>query len=105
MRYYGESNVPGAPGNFRTLEYIPVRDGIPSFEPMPYYGGGMGLQPLAGNPFGSDFVIPGAVPMGQPVLPGENQKLIESVYGRRRPVPIQGNPLLPGSSQLTIRGV
>lgn len=51
MRYYGESNVPGAPGNFRTLEYVPARDGIPSFEPMPYYGGGMGAEPLAGGNF------------------------------------------------------
>lgn len=51
MRYYGESNVPGAPGNFRTLEYVPARDGIPSFEPMPYYGGGMGVEPLAGGNF------------------------------------------------------
>lgn len=50
MRYYGESNVPGAPGNFRTMEYAPARDGIPAFEPMPYYGGGMGVEPMAALP-------------------------------------------------------
>lgn len=50
MRYYGESNVPGAPGNFRTSEYVPARDGIPAFEPMPYYGGGMGVDPMAALP-------------------------------------------------------
>ncbi len=115
--------------------------------PMPYYGGGMNVQParfdpsqlnvqprsdyqqqpgytpfqleqdrdrfilhdprsgVAGNPFGAEFVIPGAGPGGQPVLPGENKQSIEGVYGRRRPVPVQNNPLLPGSSPLVIRGV
>jgi hypothetical protein len=37
---------------------------------------------LAGNPFGPAFQIPGRKPGGQPVLPGENKKDVEDVYGR-----------------------
>jgi hypothetical protein len=54
MFYGGESNVPGAPGNL-----------------------------LAGNPLMDPrFKIPGTRSGGQPVLPGENKKDIEDVYGR-----------------------
>ena len=54
MFYGGESNVPGAPGNL-----------------------------LAGNPLMEPrFKIPGTKSGGQPVLPGENKKDIEDVYGR-----------------------
>jgi hypothetical protein len=37
---------------------------------------------VAGNPFGPAFQIPGKKPGGQPVLPGENKKDVEDVYGR-----------------------
>jgi hypothetical protein len=54
MFYGGESNVPGAPGNL-----------------------------LAGNPLMDPrFKIPGTRSGGQPVLPGENKKDVEDVYGR-----------------------
>jgi hypothetical protein len=45
---------------------------------------------VAGNPFGPDFQIPGKKPGGQPVLPGENKKVIEDVYGRPGPRPMPG---------------
>jgi hypothetical protein len=54
MFYGGESNVPGAPGNL-----------------------------FAGNPLMDPrFKIPGTRSGGQPVLPGENKKDVEDVYGR-----------------------
>jgi hypothetical protein len=76
MFYGGMTNVPGAPGNL-----------------------------LAGNPFGSEFVIPGKKPMGRPVLPGENRKDIEGVYGRPGPQPMPGSmplglPMAMGGSNL-----
>jgi hypothetical protein len=37
---------------------------------------------VAGNPFGPAFEIPGKKPNGQPVLPGEDKKMIEGVYGQ-----------------------
>jgi hypothetical protein len=45
---------------------------------------------VAGNPFGPAFQIPGKKPGGQPVLPGENKKMIEDVYGRPGPQPMPG---------------
>jgi hypothetical protein len=45
---------------------------------------------IAGNPFSQDFQIPGKKPSGQPVLPGENKKGIEDVYGRPGPQPMPG---------------
>jgi len=76
MYYGGESNVPGAPGNL-----------------------------LAGNPFGPAFAIPGKRPVGQPILPGENKKDIENVYGVPGPKPMPGGaplglPMAFGSSNL-----
>jgi hypothetical protein len=65
MFYGGMTNVPGAPGNLQ-----------------------------AGNPFGSQFVIPGKRPAGQPILPGEQQEEIEGVYGRPGPQPMPGTPPL-----------
>jgi len=62
MFYGGESNVPGAPGNL-----------------------------LAGNPLMDPrFKIPGTRSGGQPVLPGENKKDIEDVYGRPGMKPMPG---------------
>ena len=60
---------------------------------------------LAGNPFGSDFQIPGKRPIGQPVLPGENKKMIEGVYGQpgSKPKPRTlaiGNPVAGNDSPL-----
>jgi len=49
---------------------------------------------VAGNPFGPAFQIPGKKPGGQPVLPGENKKDIEDVYGRLGPQPMPGTPPL-----------
>ena len=68
--YRGESNVPGAAGNL-----------------------------MAGNPFGSDFIIrqrPGQRP-GQPIMPGENKQDIEKLYGAPGLIPMQlpNQPLLP----------
>lgn len=76
MYYGGEYNVPGAPGNL-----------------------------IAGNPFGPQFAIPGRRPVGQPVLPGEDQKAIEEVYGTPGPKPMPGTaplglPMAFGSSNL-----
>lgn len=76
MYYAGESNVPGAPGNL-----------------------------IGGNPFGPGFVIPGRKPVGQPVLPGEDRKAIEGVYGTPGPKPMPGTdplglPMAFGSSNL-----
>jgi hypothetical protein len=45
---------------------------------------------IAGNPFSQDFQIPGKKPSGQPILPGENKKGIEDVYGRPGPQPMPG---------------
>ena len=45
---------------------------------------------LAGNPFGSDFQIPGKRPIGQPALPGENKGMIEGVYGQPGPQSVPG---------------
>ena len=76
MYYGGEYNVPGAPGNL-----------------------------IAGNPFGPQFAIPGRRPVGQPVLPGEDKKAIEEVYGTPGPKPMPGAaplglPMAFGSSNL-----
>lgn len=62
-------------------------------------------QFLAGNPFGPGFVIPNKQPTGRPLLPGEDPKAIEGVYGPTGPRPMPGNipPALPmamGSSNL-----
>ena len=66
-RMQGESNVPGAPGS----RY----DGL--------YGNVFAGNLLAGNPLMDPrFTIPGKRSGGQPVLPGENKKDIEDVYGR-----------------------
>lgn len=61
--------------------------------------------PLAGNPFGPGFVIPGKTPVRQPVLPGENKEAIEGVYGTPGPKQMPGSaplglPMAMGSSNL-----
>lgn len=52
LRYYGQENVPGAPlSGMRTMEFVPGRDSA-NMQPLPYMGGGFGIQPLgvAGTP-------------------------------------------------------
>ena len=46
--------------------------------------------PLAGNPFGPGFVIPGKTPVRQPVLPGESKEAVEGVYGTPGPKQMPG---------------
>ena len=93
----------GEPVQFQTLPYY--GSGF-QFQTLPYYGGGFNVQPLmAGNPFSSDFVIPGAKRQQQPVLPGGDPGLIRKVYGGIAPMQMPVNPLLPGSSKTIIRGV
>lgn len=46
IRYYGQANVPGAPlSGMRTMEFVPGRDFV-GMQPLPYAGGGFGIQPL-----------------------------------------------------------
>lgn len=93
-------------GNAGALNDLVYRGEPVQFQTLPYYGGGFNVQPLmAGNPFSSDFVIPGAKRQQQPVLPGEDPGLIRKVYGGIAPMQMPANPLLPGSSKTIIRGV
>lgn len=69
MRLSGFQNFPGAPGNN-------------------LFAGGNFLG-------GAGLAIPGANPTGQPILPGENKKDIEDVYGPGTPTQPQ-LPSLPG---------
>ena len=51
--YYmaGESNVPGAGGNLGGARDLVYRNEPVKAVPMPYYGGGMGVETLAGGNF------------------------------------------------------
>jgi hypothetical protein len=95
VRTDGGYGVPGMPGNSGGINPLAFMQGQYG-QPMPGYE-------MAGNPFGSSFVIPNKKPAGQPVLPGENRRMIEGVYGSPQPRPMPGAPALPmafGSSNL-----
>ena len=102
--------APGAPGVIRPGSKQKLKDIFPSV-PGGYGGedGGprYGTTPggVASNPFGPQFEIPGRKPVGQPVLPGEDKKAIEDVYGIPGPKPMPGTaplglPMAFGSSNL-----
>jgi hypothetical protein len=95
--------VKGAPRYLKDKEKLKLKDlfptrpggfGIPAGAPGYEFDRRIPPAGLAGNPFGPAFQIPGRKPGGQPVLPGENKKDIEDVYGRPGPQP------MPGSSPL-----
>jgi len=97
LRTDGGYGVPGMPGNFGGMNPALMQFSQNQYLPSsPNFG-------VAGNPFGSDFVIPNKKPAGQPTLPGENRRMIENVYGSPRPQMIPGATALPmafGSSNL-----
>lgn len=75
---YNTSRFPGAPGNNLGLANDLLYRGEPNTAmPLPYYGGGFNLQPLAGNNPLNDprFKIQGDEPWNRtPILPGKETK-------------------------------
>lgn len=77
-------------------KYLPQPGGL--------YGSEIG-NPLgtwrAASPFDPRFQIPGAKNKDKPILPGENRKNIDDVYGPGQPQPMPG---APGFPQLPMAG-
>lgn len=61
MYFAGESNVAGAVGNLGGVKNLVYRNEPVQAVPMPYYGGGMGVEMLAGSPSFDINRRPGAV--------------------------------------------
>jgi len=114
QRFSGESNVPGAPGNFPTTSPTRFDPTQLNVQPLPGYNLRPGYSPtkvpldrdrfilhspksgVAGNPFGSDFVIPSQPQVPNPGGPQLNplQQTPTRVFpkdqpGREGAIPIQ----------------
>ncbi len=71
-------------------------------QPGGFYGTGLGNSgAMAASPFDPRFQIPGAKNKDKPILPGENRKNIDDVYGPGQPQPMPG---APGFPQLPMAG-
>lgn len=93
----------GAPRYLKDKEKLKLKDlfparpggfGIPAGAPGYEFDRRIPPAGFAGNPFGPTFQIPGKKSSGQPILPGENKKEVEGVYGLPGPQPMPGNPPL-----------
>lgn len=70
----GGYGVPGMPGNGLAIKDLVYRGEPTQMTPLPYYGGGFTMQPLAGNNPLNDprFKIQGGEPWNKtPLLPGK----------------------------------